>query len=492
VALLFISLVTFLVHEKHESEKLQHASEVPAKLRGMTNSRVARKDTSPLPLKTAVESGKEEEEEGESEVQKEKTRRIKNIQQQEQQQQQQQQQEEHENTSSQKQQAEIKQDFKLPRSEKIALSEPISIKIKTEEVAPVLVKTEKEVATLISTKAEIMAKEQAMTTKKQPQEETVVVEEPKEEAAKKEEVKEASLAHKETVPLIERKSDPPKLSRQQPEPTQAMTKEQEEPKLIAVEQVPEPTIITTGAKMEEETEEKKHSTASRAVAKEPNKAVLEAELASSSSAAEAVTKMKESPESGNEEVKVVKEAKNELVDSQSVVKIRLGTARPPQQDALEKQQVLDHIEENQTEAVRIPIISMKKMQVEEKPIPLVQKQEEAAAQVIEPMKPPKLTRVESKAATGVPVGVGKVAATEEASTGGDKCDGDPFLSFPVDTFVPPKAAPLEAKYEFIDAQSKMMASIKKMTIGGQTLRDHIAAEVRVLQLLRHKLFCMYA
>lgn len=73
------------------------------------------------------------------------------------------------------------------------------------------------------------------------------------------------------------------------------------------------------------------------------------------------------------------------------------------------------------------------------------------------------------------------------------CDGsiDPFETQPIENFQPPAKAPFDLKNEWKDAVKDMLASIRKMKVGGQILRDHLKNEVRRMEKKRYDMFCTY-
>ena len=61
----------------------------------------------------------------------------------------------------------------------------------------------------------------------------------------------------------------------------------------------------------------------------------------------------------------------------------------------------------------------------------------------------------------------------------------------IETFKPPRNAPLAEVMEWEDAVRDLKTRIAKMNVGGKTLRDLIWKEVRALQLKRFHTFCKY-
>jgi len=101
------------------------------------------------------------------------------------------------------------------------------------------------------------------------------------------------------------------------------------------------------------------------------------------------------------------------------------------------------------------------------------------------VRPPVSSDVKTTAAKDMPSS-GEVVA-------GDVCKTqiDPFKDMPVENFVPPKGADLKDVMMWEDTVADLKERIRKMKVGGKTLRDTIRKEVRALQLLRFQTFCKY-
>jgi len=71
------------------------------------------------------------------------------------------------------------------------------------------------------------------------------------------------------------------------------------------------------------------------------------------------------------------------------------------------------------------------------------------------------------------------------------CDGsmDPFSGQSVEGFEPPSKASMKNKLDWKGKVHAMVESVRHKNIGGQVLRDFVAAEVQKLELLRIDLFC---
>jgi len=366
VALLFISLITFLVHEKHVEES-RHAliKEVPSKLRGLTNSRVG--DKVMKPIKLNIEELQEEE------ASKIEDRQTKHF----------------ETEMSKK---------KNKKEEDTTVMQPTNIVAKPMDYQSVAStkfveehEAKKRIATLKTTSAPMLVQ-----------------------------LNENNVTYVKTAPFTQ----PSKVN---------------DLSLLSLNRTKEKINLKTA---------------------EISKAILQAEM-------DADKNKTLAPENENSEKVQLRMgtavSRNEIQNS--VLSLRIEKSKSADNKTESQESKIFKLSNEPAAASNIPILT-KLSQTEEASISSLALTKEPVI----PLSPPKI----------------------DSSSQQNKCDGDPFNNVPVDTFVPPLKAPLEDKYKFIDAQKAMLAGIKKMTIGGPKLREHIEKEVRTLQLLRHKLFCALA